>query len=342
MVPQEKWDLEVVENGYNVIPVEEQMIADPKFTTVKSPNPEDPKAFEYALKYGRAQQADILIATDPDGDRLGVAVYHDKSYHFLTGNQTGAIFVDYLLETLKEQDALPNRGVIYNTIVTSDFGASIAKTYGIRVESTLTGFKFIGEKMKEIEETNETFLMGYEESYGYVIKDFVRDKDSIQAMLFISEIANYLKQQGKTLIDYLNTLYEKYGAYREDLVNIALEGKSGEEKIQAIMDYFREADLETFVGLKRIVKEDYESSFRALADGNNEHMKLPKSNVLKFMYESNTWFVLRPSGTEPKLKIYIAVKSDTVEKADERIKLIKETLLNIIETMTEKNEEVKK
>ncbi len=332
----------LVENGYNVIPVEEQMIADPKFTTVKSPNPEDPKAFEYALKYGRAQQADILIATDPDGDRLGVAVYHDKSYHFLTGNQTGAIFVDYLLETLKEQDALPNRGVIYNTIVTSDFGASIAKTYGIRVESTLTGFKFIGKKMKEIEETNETFLMGYEESYGYVIKDFVRDKDSIQAMLFISEIANYLKQQGKTLIDYLNTLYEKYGAYREDLVNIALEGKSGEEKIQAIMDYFREADLETFVGLKRIVKEDYESSFRALADGNNEHMKLPKSNVLKFMYESNTWFVLRPSGTEPKLKIYIAVKSDTVEKADERIKLIKETLLNIIETMTEKNEEVKK
>ncbi len=332
----------LVENGYEVIPVEEQMVADANFTTVKSPNPEDPKAFEYALKYGQKHQADILIATDPDGDRLGVAVYHQKDYHFLTGNQTGAIFIAYLLSSLKEQNKLPEQGVIYNTIVTSDFGASIAKTYGVRTESTLTGFKFIGEQMKAIEATPEQFLMGYEESYGYVIKDFVRDKDSIQAMLLIADIANALKHQSKTLIDYLNELYESYGAYREDLINIVLEGKVGEAKIHRIMDYFRTLEMGHCDGLKLAAKEDYQSLIRTLPDGIQERMEYPPSNVLKFIYESNTWFVLRPSGTEPKLKIYIAVKSTTIEAADQRINTIKETLLKIIETIPEKNEEVKK
>ena len=332
----------LVENGFEVIPVEEQMVTDANFSTVKSPNPEDPKAFEHAVKYGLKHQADVLIATDPDGDRLGVAVYHNKAYHYLTGNQTGAIFIEYLLSNLKDQGKLPQKGIIYNTIVTSDFGASIARTYGVKTESTLTGFKFIGEQMKAIENTQTEFLMGYEESYGYVIKDFVRDKDSIQAMLLVSEIANVLKRQGKTLIDYLNELYEKYGAYREDLVNIVLEGKAGEEKIQTIMDHFRTIELNQFVGLNRHYKEDYLSLVRTLEDGNHEVMNYPQSNVIKFIYESNTWFVLRPSGTEPKLKIYIAVKSDSIEQADQRIAMIKETLLNIIDTLLENNEEVKK
>ncbi|MFP4286396.1 MAG: phospho-sugar mutase [Candidatus Izemoplasmataceae bacterium] len=326
----------LVENGYEVIPVEEQMVADSKFSTVKSPNPEDENAFEYAVKYGLKHKADLLIATDPDGDRLGIAVWHQNKYHFLSGNQTGAIFIDYLLKTLHEKGKIPAHGLIYNTIVTSDFGAKIAKTYGIDVQSTLTGFKFIGEQMKKIETTNETFLMGYEESYGYVIKDFVRDKDSIQAMVFASEIANDLKHLGKTLIDYLYELYDMYGAYREDLVSINLEGQAGEARINQIMEYFRAYDQETFDGKKILAKEDYLKKIR-YEDGRKIVINLPPSNVVKFILDDESWFVLRPSGTEPKLKIYIALKDSSISKADEHIKLLKESILNTINTINDED-----
>jgi len=321
----------LVENGYDVIPVESQMVADPDFKTVKSPNPEDQKAFEEAEKLGKAHQADVLIATDPDGDRLGVAVYHDNQYKYLTGNQTGAIFIDYLLSTKKAQGTLPEKGIIYNTIVTNDFGATIAKAYGVDVVSTLTGFKFIGEKIHKLEDTDQTFIMGYEESYGYVLKETVRDKDSIQAMVLISEIANALKQEGKTLFDYLQTLYDRYGAWRDQQVSITLEGIQGEEKIKSIMTYFRGYNPESFLGRTLNVKEDYLHGIRYEQDTQTT-LDYPESNVLKFVFD-DFWFVFRPSGTEPKLKIYLVHKGDTVEAADEMLNKIKDELTHLIESI---------
>ena len=190
---------------------------------------------EYAIKLGKEVNADILIATDPDADRLGVACLHDGEYILLTGNQTGAILVDYILRTRKEQGTLPKKGMVYNTIVTSEFGATIAKSFGMDVTSTLTGFKFIGEQAKLIEDTDYEFMFGYEESYGYVIKDFVRDKDAIQALLLLSEVANIGKNNGLTLYDYLLFLYKQYGYYIEDLVNVVLEGVAGANKIKEII-----------------------------------------------------------------------------------------------------------
>jgi len=316
-------------NGYEVIPVAEQMIPDPNFSTVKSPNPENKEAFALAIEYGKKHNADLLIATDPDADRLGVAVLHNGEYHLLTGNQTGAIFVDYILRTRKEQGTLPEKGMVYNTVVTSPFGGEIAKSYGMKVVSTLTGFKFIGEQAKLIEDTDYEFMFGYEESYGYVVKDFVRDKDSIQAVLLAAEIANLGKQTGKTLVDYLDYLYSVYGYYKEDLVNIALEGISGAQKINEIMEYFRNNAPTTVIGQKVVVVEDYLESIKYINDS-QEVITLPKSNVLKFTLEDGSWFVLRPSGTEPKLKIYIGVLSDNQEDSDNKNKSIKEEVSNLV------------
>lgn len=320
------------QNGFHVIPVTEQMVADPDFSTVKSPNPENKEAFEYAIRYGMQHQADILIATDPDADRLGVAVWHDGEYKLLTGNQTGAIMVDYILRTRQEQGTLPDKGMVYNTIVTSDLGAVIAKSFGMNVKSTLTGFKFIGEQAKRIEDTDTEFLFGYEESYGYVVKDFVRDKDSIQALLLISEIANLGKRSGKTLWDYLMFVYEEYGYYVEDLVNIVLEGQAGEQKIQAILAHFRDQQPNHLGDSAVVAIEDYLLGKRYEGD-HNQPLDLPSSNVLKFFLADGSWFVLRPSGTEPKLKIYIGVKADSLDAATARnheIKTQVQTIIDII------------
>ncbi|MFK5883796.1 MAG: phospho-sugar mutase [Candidatus Izemoplasma sp.] len=318
-------------NGYNVIPVVEQLVNDPFFGTVKSPNPENKEAFDMAIEYGNRFNADILIATDPDADRLGVAVKHDGEYILLTGNQTGAILVDYILKTRKEQGTLPKKGMVYNTVVTSEFGAVIAKSYGMEVMSTLTGFKFIGEQAKVIEDTEYEFMFGYEESYGYVIKDFVRDKDSIQALLLISEIANKLLLEGKTLYDYLLDLYHVNGTFREDLVNIQLEGIAGEQRIKTIMDYFRVAKIENVLGVPIIVKEDYLLSERITNE--TTKIELPKSNVIKYILEDKSWFVLRPSGTEPKLKIYVGVVDSSIEVADLKIEKIVSEVLTIIDNI---------
>ena len=320
------------QNGFHVIPVTEQMVADPDFSTVKSPNPENKEAFEYAIRYGKEHQADILIATDPDADRLGVAVWHDGEYKLLTGNQTGAIMVDYILRTRQEQGTLPQHGMVYNTIVTSDLGAVIAKSFGMNVKSTLTGFKFIGEQAKRIEDTDTEFLFGYEESYGYVVKDFVRDKDSIQALLLISEIANLGKQSGKTLWDYLMFVYEQYGYYVEDLVNIVLEGQVGEQKIQAILAHFRDHKPNRLGESAVVAVEDYLIGERYEGD-HNQPLDLPPSNVLKFFLADGSWFVLRPSGTEPKLKIYIGVTADSLAAARTRNQQIKDQVQAIIDTI---------
>ncbi len=319
----------LTEAGYDVVTVEEQMVPDSRFSTVKSPNPEDASAFEYAIKYGRQHKADVLIATDPDGDRLGLGVLHQGEYVFLTGNQTGAIFIESILDHHKRLGTMPEHGIVYNTIVTSDFGAAIAHTYGVEVQSTLTGFKFIGERMKAIESTQKSFLMGYEESYGYIVKDFVRDKDAVQAMVFASDIANRLKTEGKTLVDYLHDLYEKYGTYREKNINLTLDGKAGEAKIKAIMSHFRDLMPKSIAKRAVITIEDYLKSLRY--EGGNEHIiDLPKSNVIKFSLEGDAWFVLRPSGTEPKLKIYIAVKAASITEADTTLRTLEEAIMEIV------------
>ncbi len=333
----------LTEAGYHVVTVEEQMVPDSQFKTVKSPNPEDEAAFELAIKYAREHRADLLIATDPDGDRLGLGVLHEGNYEFLTGNQTGAIFIEHMLESHKQAGTLPDHGIIYNTIVTSDFGAAIARTYGVDVESTLTGFKFIGERMKAIEQTKHTFLMGYEESYGYIIKDFVRDKDAIQAMIYAADIADRLKKQGKTLIDYLHELYAKYGTYREKNVNLTLEGKAGEARIEAIMEHFREWMPTRVAGHNLIVKEDYLRRLR-YERGVEHIIDLPASNVIKFAFDDEAWFVLRPSGTEPKLKIYIAAKAPRITEADTTLKALEEAIMAIIDDVPEadQHKEVKR
>lgn len=318
-------------NGYEVIPVLEQLVNDPFFSTVKSPNPENKEAFDMAIEYGLKHNSDILIATDPDADRLGVAVKHEGEYVLLTGNQTGAILVDYILKSRKALGTLPEKGMVYNTVVTSDFGAVIARSYGMEVKSTLTGFKFIGEQAKIIEDTEYEFMFGYEESYGYVIKDFVRDKDSIQALLLISEIANEQLLKGETLYDYLKALYKEHGTYRENLVNIALEGIKGEERIKEIMDFFRKTKLESVINTSVTTKEDYLLSKKVT---NVETViDLPKSNVIKFILEDNSWFVLRPSGTEPKLKIYVGVVDTDIVIADKKIERIVKEVLSIIDTI---------
>jgi len=319
-------------NGYDVNPVEEQMIPDPNFGTVISPNPENKEAFEYAIKLGKEVDADILIATDPDADRLGVACLHEGEYILLTGNQTGAILVDYILRTRKELGTLPKKGMVYNTIVTSQFGAAIAKSYGMDVVSTLTGFKFIGEQAKLIEDTEYEFMFGYEESYGYVIKDFVRDKDAIQALLLLSEVANVGKLEGLTLYDYLLFLYKEFGYFIEDLVNVVLEGVAGANKIKEIIQYFRNNQPTIISGKKVIRVEDYNLSIM-YENGKESIIDLPKSNVLKYTIEDGSWFVLRPSGTEPKLKIYIGVLGESLEDSKSKNKLIKNNVLSIIDTI---------
>ena len=319
-------------NGYDVTPVKEQMVADPNFSTVVSPNPENKEAFEYAIKLGKDVSADILIATDPDADRLGVACLHKGEYILLTGNQTGAILVDYVLRTRKEQGTLPEKGMVYNTIVTSELGATIAKSFGMEVKSTLTGFKFIGEQAKLIEDTDYEFMFGYEESYGYVIKDFVRDKDAIQALLLLSEVANIGKNNGLTLYDYLLFLYKQYGYYIEDLVNVILEGVAGANKINEIIEHFRNNAPTTVNNLKVVKVEDYNLSIKN-EFGVKSIIDLPKSNVLKYTLEDGSWFVLRPSGTEPKLKIYIGVLGESLEDSKSKNKLIKNDVLKIIDTI---------
>ncbi|TVP95572.1 MAG: phospho-sugar mutase [Acholeplasmatales bacterium] len=330
----------LVESGYDVIPVEEQMVADAMFSTVASPNPEDIKAFEYAIKYGHKHKADVLLATDPDGDRLGIAVRHNQEYVFLTGNQTGALFIDYVFKTRQARGDLPAQPVVYNTIVTGELGATIARSYGARVESTLTGFKYIGEKMRALENKAETFMMGYEESYGYVIRDFTRDKDSIQAMVLAAEIVNSLAAEGKTMLDRLDALYETYGAFRESLENITLKGRAGEATIRAIMEAFRTQPLTTLADRLIVAKEDYLVLKRFEGDTERPLMT-PAENVLKFIFEDGGWFVLRPSGTEPKLKVYFALVSGTVSTTDEAIERVRAAVLDIVNSVIQKsNEEV--
>ncbi|WP_064091805.1 phospho-sugar mutase [Rossellomorea aquimaris] len=323
--------------GYEYVHiVKEQAIPDPEFTTVKSPNPEDKAAFEYAIRDGKKIDADILIATDPDADRLGVAVKGETGeYILLTGNQTGAILLDYILGRKQEKNMIPENGRVFKTIVTSELGRKVAEHYGASVEDVLTGFKFIGEKIKKYEESGEySFLFGYEESYGYLIGDFARDKDAVQAVLMAAEAAAYYKKQGKTLYDVLNDLYERHGFYQEGLKSLTLKGKEGAEQIQTILKNFRNEPLKEVAGLEVVSSEDYKVSKKVdLQTGKESDIHLPASNVLKYHLEDGSWICLRPSGTEPKIKFYFSVIGTSQQDSDEKLTALQSDIMGKVETM---------
>ena len=319
------------EEGYTVFPVEEQMVNDPNFSTVKLPNPEEKSAYDLAIRLGHKKKADLLIATDPDADRLGIAVLENDDYILLNGNQTGALLIYYILTQKTKHNTLPKKGVVFNTIVTSDLGAKIARSFNMDVISTLTGFKFIGEQARYLEKEDREFVFGYEESYGYVINDGVRDKDSLQAILMISEAANYyLEVENKTLNQKLNDIYEIYGFYLEGLKNVHLLGKSGQEQISKIMEYFRNTDIQTMGNKKIIKKEDY-LLLKRYTNKTIETIDFDKSNVLKYFLEDESWFVLRPSGTEPKLKIYAGVIGSSVEDSKHQVEKLLKDVYEIVE-----------
>jgi phosphoglucomutase len=316
--------------------VEEQAVPDPEFSTVKSPNPEDKAAFELAIRDGKEIDADILIATDPDADRLGVAVKgEDGEYILLTGNQTGAVLLDYILARKQEKGTIPSNGRVFKTIVTSELGRKVAEHYDASVEDVLTGFKFIGEKIKNYEQSGEyQFLFGYEESYGYLIGDFARDKDAIQAVLMAAEAAAYYKNEGKTLWDALNDLYNRFGYYQEGLKSLTLKGKEGSEQIQAILKNFRDDPLKEVAGIRVATSEDYQSSLSMdMTTMEEKTIELPKSNVLKYHLEDGSWICLRPSGTEPKIKFYFSVIGSTQQESDEKLSSLQQAIMGKVENM---------
>ncbi|KAA8785549.1 phospho-sugar mutase [Paenibacillus amylolyticus] len=302
--------------------VAEQEQPDAEFSTVKSPNPEEREAFTLAMKLGESVGADILIGTDPDADRMGAVVKDkDGKYFVLSGNQSGAIMVHYLLSRLQETGTLPSNGAVIKTIVTSEMGAVIAQHYGAEVMNTLTGFKYIGEKMNQFEATgSHTFLFGYEESYGYLSGNYARDKDAVLASMLIAEAAAYYKSQGKTLYDVLQELYNQFGFFLEKLESRTLKGKDGVAQIQAKMTDWRSNPPKEVAGIAVQDVLDYSLGL----DG------LPKENVLKFILADGSWFCLRPSGTEPKIKVYFAVRGESLQDAEGQIeRLVSEVMSRV-------------
>ncbi|WP_394542418.1 phospho-sugar mutase [Priestia aryabhattai] len=320
----------------NVTIVKEQELPDANFSTVKSPNPEEHEAFELAIQYGKEIDADILMGTDPDADRLGVAVKNEKGdYVVLSGNQMGALMLHYLLKQKKQQGILPENGIVVKTIVTSEIGRTIASSFGLTTIDTLTGFKFIGEKINEFEQTKEyQFQFGYEESYGYLIGDFVRDKDAVQSAVFAAEVAAYYKAQGKSLYEGLVEIFETYGFYKESLQSLTLKGKDGSEQIASILTDFRLTPPTQVADLRVAAVEDYLISERTnMVHQTVEAIQLPKSNVLKYHLEDGSWFTIRPSGTEPKAKFYFGVKKDSLNESAESLKKLEEKVMESVNNL---------
>jgi phosphoglucomutase len=301
--------------------VEEQAVADADFSTVPYPNPEEASAFELAIKLGKKTGAKILLATDPDADRLGVAVQNDgDDYTLLTGNQLGALVIHYVTTTLAENNAIADNAVVVKTIVTAELGAKIAEAHGIHTENVLTGFKYIAAKIADYEATGEkSFVFGYEESYGYLMKPFARDKDAVQMALVVAEMASYYYSEGKSLLDVLDQLDKQYGYHREVLFSKAFEGKSGQEEMQQLLASYRENPLKELAGVRVIAVEDYLTSEVCYEDGEVTPITLPKENVIKYILEDGSWVAIRPSGTEPKCKFYIGVVGETSEAANGKL-----------------------
>lgn len=316
--------------GYDVVPVLAQCAPDPDYTNTKSPNPEVDMAYELAIIKAEEVGADVVVICDPDGDRLGVVAKHDGKYVLMSGNQSAAVYLEYILSQMKEKGTLPDNAVMYNTIVTSDLGELVARSYGVDVEKTLTGFKFIGDKIRKYEKTGEKqFVFGYEESYGCVIKDFVRDKDAVQAVLTAAEAGNYYKKQGKDLVDVLNELYEKHGTFKETQIALSKAGAAGAARIKEIMDNLRKEAPTTIANVKVVASEDYQASIR-YEDGNEVTIDLPKSNVLKYYLEDGSWIAARPSGTEPKCKFYFSIKGHNAEDAASKTEVFHKAVLEMI------------
>lgn len=304
--------------GMDVTVVKEQEQPDGNFSTVRSPNPEEKDALTIAIEKARQINADLVLGTDPDCDRVGIAVKDGDDYKLFTGNQTGALLVKFVLSMKKEQ--LNSKSTLVKTIVTSDLGANIGRSFGLNVDETLTGFKYIGDKMNKYEQSGDReFVIGYEESYGYLVGNHARDKDAVVSSMLICQMASWYKNHGKTLVDGLNEIYDEYGYYLDYLDSFVLKGKDGAEKIQELMTYFRNTGKALFDGIESII--DYSGG---IGD-------LPKENVLKYVWSDGSWMAVRPSGTEPKIKVYYSVVDADREKAKKRLDIIREKISDIIE-----------
>ncbi len=302
--------------GYTCIPVVEQCSPDPDFSNTPTPNPEQAGAYELSLKYAKENQADLILVCDPDADRMGVGVLHNGGYVVLTGNQSGSVEIEYICSQLQKQGKMPENPVMFNTVVTSDLGEKVASDYGVTTEKTLTGFKFIGEKVAKYEKTHEkNYVFGYEESYGSLIKPFVRDKDAPQACLMLAEACAFYKEQGKDLVDVLDSLYDRHGTYEESQVALSLAGEAGAKRIKEILATLRK-DAPTEIGGTKVVRsEDYKECVIKEGDTVTELTGFTKSDVLKYYLEDGSWIAVRPSGTEPKCKFYYCIKGSSKEDA---------------------------
>lgn len=305
---------------------------DPDFSTVKSPNPEEHSAFEYAIALGEKEGADLLIATDPDADRLGAAIrLPNGEYQVLSGNQIGAILIHYILEAHQVAKTLPKNAVVLKSIVSSELPTAIANSYGVEMMNVLTGFKFIAEKIQQFEtDHSHTFMFGFEESYGYLVKPFVRDKDAIQALVLFAEVAAYYKKQGKTLYDALQMIFDTYGYFSEKTISVTMSGQEGSAQIAALMQTFREKAPTHFADVKVIQTEDFKHLTKTFEDGTVEMLTTPPSDVLKYVLADDSWIAVRPSGTEPKMKFYIGVKADSQVAADEKIEALEAAINEIV------------
>lgn len=303
--------------GMNISVVKEQELPDGNFSTVRSPNPEEKDALTLALKQAEREDADLVFGTDPDCDRIGAGVKHDGKYVLITGNQMGALLVNFVLNMKKA--SLNGKSTLVKTIVTSELGANIARSFGLQVAETLTGFKYIGDQINRYEKSGDReFVIGYEESYGYLVGTHARDKDAVVSSMLVCQMAAYYYNQGKTLIDALNDIYDEYGYYLDSLDTFVLKGIEGAQKIQSLMTEFRENGSKFFDGIKEV----YDFS-KGIAD-------LPKENVLKYIFEDGSWLAIRPSGTEPKLKVYYSIQDKSRENAHARLDALKAHLHEII------------
>ncbi len=313
--------------GFDVVMVESQAYPDPDFTNTKNPNPESAEAFEEAIKTALIIEADIIITTDPDCDRLGVAINRDNDFHRLTGNQIGVLLLKYILSHLKENSIMPVNPVVYNTIVTSSLGDAICKSYGVRVIKTLTGFKYIGNEIHLAEvDKRSSFVFGYEESCGYLISDITRDKDAVQSSLLLAEMANFYHLQNKDLLNALDEIYKEYGYYVDELESLTYIGEDGLVKLNNLMSAIRSYNHENMAIVKINVKEDYLNSVR-YENGSYSKINIDKSDVVKFILDDGSWIAIRPSGTEPKIKFYYSASNmEVLKKSREFIKMFMEKI----------------
>ncbi|HFU0833236.1 TPA: phospho-sugar mutase [Streptococcus agalactiae] len=316
----------------SVVVVESQAKADPDFSTVKSPNPESQATFALAEELGREVDADVLVATDPDADRLGVEIRQpDGSYKNLSGNQIGAIIAKYILEAHKTAGTLPENAALAKSIVSTELVTKIAESYGATMFNVLTGFKFIAEKIQEFEEKhNHTYMFGFEESFGYLIKPFVRDKDAIQAVLLVAEIAAYYRSRGLTLADGIDEIYKEYGYFAEKTISVTLSGVDGAAEIKKIMDKFRENGPKQFNNTDIVLLEDFQKQTATKNDGIISNLTTPPSNVLKYTLADDSWIAVRPSGTEPKIKFYIATVGNDLADAETKIANIEKEITTFV------------